>query len=63
MGGGPDLFMNLDLVPDQGLSVLRAARGLAGIEEARADPAEDLNLKPRLLLERAFLRPAELVAA
>ena len=30
VGGGPDLFMNPDLVPDQGLSVLRAARGLAG---------------------------------
>ena len=43
--------------------MLRAARGLAGIEEARADLAEDLNLNPRLLLERAFLRLAELVAA
>ena len=63
VGGGPDLFMNPDLVPDQRLSVLRAARGLAGIEEARADLAEDLNLNPRLLLERAFLRLAELVAA
>ena len=52
--------MNPDLVPDQGLSVPRAARGLAGIEEARADLAEDLNLNPRLLLERAFLRLAEL---
>jgi DNA polymerase III subunit delta' len=63
VGGGPDVFMNPDLVPDQRLSVIRAARGLAGIEEARADLAEDLNLNPRLLLERAFLRLAELVAA
>jgi DNA polymerase III subunit delta' len=63
VGGGPDVFMNPDLVPDEGLSVIRAARGLAGIEEARADLAEDLNLNPRLLLERAFLRLAELVAA
>ena len=63
VGGGPDVFMNPDLVPDHRLSVIRAARGLAGIEEARADLAEDLNLNPRLLLERAFLRLAELVAA
>ncbi len=54
--------MNPDLVPDDRLSVVRAARGLAGIEQARADLAEDLNLNPRLLLERAFLRLAELAA-
>ena len=59
---GPSLFMNPDLVPDDRLSVVRAARGLAGIEQARADLAEDLNLNPRLLLERAFLRLAELAA-
>ena len=52
--------MNPDLVPDDRLSVVRAARGLAGIEQARADLAEDLNLNPRLVLERAFLRLAEL---
>ncbi|MGZ5307364.1 MAG: hypothetical protein ACXWEG_11585, partial [Actinomycetota bacterium] len=62
IGGGPDLFMNPDLVPDDRLSVVRAARGLSGIEQARADLAEDLNLNPRLLLERAFLRLAELAA-
>ena len=62
VGGHADLFMNPDLVPDGRLSVIRAARGLAGIEEARADLAEDLNLNPRLLLERAFLRLAELAA-
>ena len=60
VGGGPDLLMNADLVPDDRLSVLRATRGMAGIEQARADLAEDLNLNPRLLLERAFLRLAEL---
>ena len=62
IGGGSDLFMNPDLVPDDRLSIVRAARGLAGIEQARADLAEDLNLNPRLLLERAFLRLAELAA-
>jgi len=62
VGGGSELLMNPDLVPDGRLSVVRAARGLAGIEEARADLAEDLNLNPRLLLERAFLRLAELAA-
>ena len=62
VGGGAELLMNPDLVPDDRLSVVRAARGLAGIEEARADLAEDLNLNPRLLLERAFLRLAELAA-
>ena len=62
IGGSAELFMNPDLVPDQRLSVVRAARGLAGIEQARADLAEDLNLNPRLLLERAFLRLAELAA-
>ena len=62
VGGGSELLMNPDLVPDGRLSVIRAARGLAGIEEARADLAEDLNLNPRLLLERAFLRLAELAA-
>lgn len=62
VGGDADLFMNPDLVPDDGMTVVRAARGLAGIEEARADLAEELNLNPRLLLERAFLRLAELAA-
>ena len=62
VGGGPDLLMNPDLTPDDRLTVLRATRGMAGIEEARADLAEDLNLNTRLLLERAFLRLAELSA-
>lgn len=62
VGGDADMLMNPDLMPDGRLSVVRAARGLAGIEEARADLAEDLNLNSRLLLERAFLRLAELAA-
>ena len=61
-GGGADVLMNPDLVPDDRLSVVRAARGLAGIEQARAELAEDLNLNTRLLVERAFLRLAELAA-
>jgi DNA polymerase-3 subunit delta' len=55
VGGGPELAMNPDLEPDPSLSVGRAARGLAAIEEARAALAEDVNLNVRLVLERAFL--------
>ena len=44
------------------LTVVRAARGLAGIEAARAELAEDLNLNTRLVLERAFLCLAEIAA-
>ena len=51
--------MNLDLNPGEGLAVVRAAHAMAGIEEARAELAEDLNLNTRLVLERAFLRVAE----
>ena len=60
--GADDTRMNPDLPPDERLSVARAARGLAGIEEARAELAEDLNLNTRLVLERAFLRLAEIAA-
>ena len=59
VGGGIEVLMNLDLVPDERLTVVRAARGMAGIEEARAELAEDLNLNTRLVLERAFLGLAE----
>ena len=62
VGGGSDLLMNPDLPPDDRLSVARAARGLAGVEEARAQLAEDLNLNTRLVLERAFLQLAEIAA-
>ena len=60
--GADDTRMNPDLPPDERLSVALAARGLAGIEEARAELAEDLNLNTRLVLERAFLRLAEIAA-
>ena len=62
VGGGDDLLMNPDLVPDEGLSVPRAAAGLSGVEAARAALAEDFNLNTRLLLEQAFLRLGELAA-
>jgi DNA polymerase-3 subunit delta' len=62
VGGGNDLLLNPDLEPDDELSIVRAARGLAAAEEARAALAEDLNLNPRLVLERAFLQLSELAA-
>jgi hypothetical protein len=55
IGGGSELAMNPDLEPDPALSVDRAVRGLAAIEEARAALAEDMNLNVRLVVERAFL--------
>jgi DNA polymerase III subunit delta' len=55
VGGTPEVLMNPDLPPQHLLSVVEAARGLAGMEEARAELAEDLNLNTRLVLERAFL--------
>lgn len=58
--GAPDaVLLNPDLPADTTLSVPRAAFGLAGVEEARAELAEDINLNIRLVLERAFLRLAE----
>jgi DNA polymerase-3 subunit delta' len=54
--GIPDSdLLNPDLAIE-GLSVERAAAGLAGMEEARAALADDINLNVRLVLERAFLR-------
>ena len=57
LGGGRELLINLDRTPETG-SVAVATRALGAVEEARAALAEDLNLNPRLLLERAFLRVA-----
>jgi DNA polymerase-3 subunit delta' len=50
-----DDLLNPDLAIED-LSVERATAGLAGMEEARASLAEDVNLNVRLVLERAFLR-------
>ncbi|CAN5728002.1 DNA polymerase III subunit delta' [soil metagenome] len=55
-------LMNPDLVPGIDLSVVRATHGLAGVEAARAELAEDLNLNTRLVLESAFLSFAEIAA-
>jgi DNA polymerase-3 subunit delta' len=62
VGVARDELVNPDIGPTAELGVRRAARGLAGVEEARADLAEDLNLNTRLVLERAFLRLAEIAA-
>lgn len=62
VGGGPELSMNPDLTPDPTLSVGHAARGLAGVEQARAALAEDINLNVRLVLEGAFLGLARTAA-
>ena len=62
IGASRDALLNPDLAPGEDLSVVRAARGLAGVEVARAELAEELNLNTRLVLERAFLRLAEIAA-
>jgi DNA polymerase III subunit delta' len=55
VGGGADLLMNPDVGPVPA-TVPASAAALAGVEEARAALAEDLNLNTRLVLEQAFLR-------
>ena len=54
-GVRPEDLLNPDRAIEQ-LPVERATAGLAGMEEARAALAEDVNLNVRLVLERAFLR-------
>jgi len=56
VGGGEELAINLDLQAQGTSDVVAGALGLAAVEEARAALAEELNLNPRLVLERAFLR-------
>jgi DNA polymerase-3 subunit delta' len=60
VGTEREILINLDVEPGAGSSVPgrvgQAARGLAAVEEARAALAEELNLNPRLVLERAFLQ-------
>jgi DNA polymerase III subunit delta' len=55
-------LMNPDLAPGDVLGVARAARGLAAMEAARAELAEEFNLNVRLVLERAFLELADIAA-
>lgn len=62
VGASRDDLLNPDIAPASEPSVVRAARGLAGVEAARAELAEDLNLNTRLVLERAFLTLAEIAA-
>jgi DNA polymerase-3 subunit delta' len=57
LGGGRDLLINLDRDPPT-IEIPAATAGVAAVEEARAALAEDMNLNPRLVLERAFLRLA-----
>jgi len=53
-------LMNPDRQPEDGFSAVRASRGFAGVEAARAELAEDLNLNTKLVLEGAFLCVAEI---
>jgi DNA polymerase-3 subunit delta' len=62
VGGGPDLLLNPDLVPEAG-DVPSVTTSMALIEDARAALAEDLNLNTRLVLEQAFLRARAAEAA
>jgi DNA polymerase-3 subunit delta' len=67
-GGERDLLMNLDLGltdPAKRPTLSLAAAGMAwgAVEEARADLADETNLNARLVLERLFLRLAQLSPA
>ena len=65
VGGGIEVLLNPDLAGEAGgarLPVVRAARGMAAVEDARAALADDINLNTRLVLERAFLRLGDVAA-
>ncbi|MEX1263116.1 MAG: AAA family ATPase [Actinomycetota bacterium] len=62
VGAPRDELLNPDIAPGLDFSVVSAARGLGGLEAARSELAEDLNLNTRLVLERAFLCVAEVAA-
>jgi DNA polymerase III subunit delta' len=62
VGGGDHLVINLDMGAASRPDAVGSARATGAIEEARAALAEDLNLNPRLVLERAFLQLADLAA-
>jgi DNA polymerase-3 subunit delta' len=57
--GADEVLLNPDITPDRSFSLVQASAGLAGMEAARAELAEDLNLNTKLVLERAFLRLSE----
>ncbi len=63
VAGSAELLLNSDVPPHGSMSLSRSAAGLAGIEEARAALADDVNLNPRLVLEHAFMRLADVPAA
>ena len=48
-------MLNPDREAVEEVSSLKAVAGLAAMEEARAALADDVNLNPRLVVERAFL--------
>jgi DNA polymerase-3 subunit delta' len=59
-------MINLDLegtLAPTGRPAAEAARAMGAVEEARADLADETNLNARLVLERLFLRLAELAPA
>jgi DNA polymerase-3 subunit delta' len=58
VGGSATVLLNPDVTPRSDLAVAAATAGLAGVEEARAELAEEFNLNVRLVLERAFLKLA-----
>ncbi len=61
VGADAGVRINVDLEPGP-RDVRRAAAQLEALEGARAALAEDVNLNARLVLERAFLRCADLAA-
>lgn len=67
-GGERDLLINLDLgltdpAKRPAISLAAAGKAWGDVEEARADLADETNLNARLVLERLFLRLAELSPA
>jgi DNA polymerase-3 subunit delta' len=64
-GAPGSMLINLDLGLEDptkrpGLSIAAAGRAWGAVEEARADLADETNLNAKLVLERLFLRIAEL---
>ena len=63
IGGDAGLLINPDLPAADRANIPASAAGLAALEAARAALAEDLNLNTRLVLEQAFLRLGDPLAA